>query len=883
MNINRENIIQTMTIGQNTYRYFDLYRAGVEKDQLERLPKTIKILLENALRNYDGKRITKEHIQQLTDWGKTEAKETGFIPSRIVLQDFTGVPAVVDLAAMREAVNRMGKDPRVINPDVQVDLVIDHSVMVDAYGNANALLYNAEREFERNGERYRFLKWAQQAFDNFRVIPPSTGIIHQVNLEYLASVVATKKIGSETYLYPDTLVGTDSHTTMINGIGVLGWGVGGIEAEAGMLSRPLYFVTPEVVGVKLLGHLKEGVVATDAALVITERLRKENVVGKFVEYFGEGVVSLSLPDRATIANMAPEYGATVGYFPIDEETLQYMSLTNRSDSEIKKIEIYLKAQGLFGSHSSDDVCYSKVVEIDLSSIEPSLSGPKRPQDRVLMKQMKGAFKEILRKPVEAGGYGKETLGDRENFGHGSLALAAITSCTNTSNPTVMIGAGLVAKKAVEAGLRVPDYVKTSLTPGSKVVTKYLNNAGLLHSLETLGFFVAGYGCATCIGNSGPLKDAVTKEIVDNDLVAVSVLSGNRNFEGRIHQHIKANYLASPMLVVAYAIAGRIHIDFETEPLGIQNGKEVYLKDIWPSNKEISEAVIKGVTKELFTQSYDEIFSKNKKWNSIEAPSGYLYHWDPQSTYIREPNFFEDLTPYKVKNIENCRVLLKLGDSITTDHISPAGSIGENSSAGKYLKEQGIEPKDYNSYGSRRGNHEVMMRGTFANIRIRNQLLDQIEGGFTKTDPLGEVQTVFEGAREYSKTKTPLMILAGKEYGTGSSRDWAAKGTLLLGIKAVLAESFERIHRSNLVGMGVLPLQFLDGENADFYKLTGYETFSFIFDESKLHPGDRVRVEAKDKDRLVSFEVILRLDSKAEIEDYLNRGILQSVLLDIKEN
>lgn len=899
MNFEQQISYDQLTVNGQNYKYVNINHLEQFGIDLKRLPKSIKILLEGALRNYDEKLITKEHIEQLIYWGTDkEVKEVGFIPSRIVLQDFTGVPAVVDLAAMREAVHRMGKNPELINPMVPVDLVIDHSVMVDDYGKATSLDTNVEKEFERNKERYRFLKWAQNSFKNFRAVPPSTGIIHQVNLEYLATVVGQKEVDGETVVFPDTLVGTDSHTTMINGIGILGWGVGGIEAEAGMLGQPLYFVTPEVIGVKMTGKLREGVTATDLALCVTEMLRAENVVGKFVEYFGEGVKNLSLPDRATVANMSPEYGATMGFFPVDEETLSYMSLTGRDKTTIKLSEEYLKAQGLFGVDISDNVDYTKVVELDLSSVEASLAGPKRPQDRVNLTDLKQAFKDVATLEVADGGYGlskedmnksvvleglKDVNGEAVELKTGALAIAAITSCTNTSNPSVMIGAGLIAKKAVELGLTTPGYVKTSLTPGSLVVTEYLKNADVLTSLETLGFHIAGYGCATCIGNSGPLDAPVTKAIVDNDLLVASVLSGNRNFEGRVHQHVKANYLASPMLVVAYALAGRVDIDFDSEALGFDsNNQPIYLKDIWPTNVDLAAAVKTAVTNEMFIDKYSNVYEANDKWNAIEAPSGMLYQWDEQSTYIREPEFFANLAKRdSFAPIKDANVLACLGDSITTDHISPAGSIAKDSPAAKYLEDMGISPMDFNSYGSRRGNHEVMMRGTFANIRIRNKLADGKEGGYTKVKGNSEVVSIYDAAMTYIKDNKDLVVLAGKEYGTGSSRDWAAKGTTLLGVKAVIAESYERIHRSNLVGMGILPLQFSEGTSAKSLGLDGTESFTIVDLEKGVKPFEVINVEAtNDSGDIITFEAIVRLDSDVDIEYYLNDGILQTVLLNL---
>lgn len=899
MNYEQELFFDKLSVNGQPFKYVNINKLEEQGVDLKRLPKSIKILLEGALRNYDEKLITKDHIEQLVNWGSDkEVKEVGFIPSRIVLQDFTGVPAVVDLAAMREAINRMGKNPGLINPMVPVDLVIDHSVMVDDYGSASSLNINVEKEFERNKERYRFLKWAQNSFENFRAVPPSTGIIHQVNLEYLATVVGQKEVDGETIVFPDTLVGTDSHTTMINGIGILGWGVGGIEAEAGMLGQPLYFVTPEVIGVKMTGKLREGVTATDLALYVTEMLRGENVVGKFVEYFGEGVVGLSLPDRATVANMSPEYGATMGFFPVDDETLSYMSLTGRSEETISLAKEYLQAQGLYGVDTSDDVAYTKVVELDLSVVEASLAGPKRPQDRVNLTDMKSAFIEVAKSDVAQGGYGlseadleksvdlegmTDSKGEQLKLKTGALAIAAITSCTNTSNPSVMIGAGLIAKKAVELGLTTPGYVKTSLTPGSLVVTEYLKNADVLGDLEKLGFHVAGYGCATCIGNSGPLKEPITKAIVDNDLLVASVLSGNRNFEGRVHQHVKANYLASPMLVVAYALAGKVDIEFETESIGLDsNGNEVFLKDIWPTNEDLAAAVQKAVTNEMFIDKYSNVYEANEKWNAIEAPTGLLYQWDKDSTYIREPEFFTNLAKKdSFSPIKDANVLACLGDSITTDHISPAGSIAKDSPAARYLEGMGISPVDFNSYGSRRGNHEVMMRGTFANIRIRNKLADGREGGYTKVKGESDVVSIYDAAMTYIKDNKNLVVLAGKEYGTGSSRDWAAKGTTLLGVKAVIAESYERIHRSNLVGMGILPLQFAGGESSVTLGLDGTETYTIVDLEKGVKPFEEINVEAtNDQGTVITFKAIVRLDSDVDIEYYLNDGILQTVLLNM---
>lgn len=866
---------------------------------VSRLPFSMKVLLEAAVRQLDGKAITLEHIKQIIGFNKIEARtEIPFIPARILLQDFTGVPVVVDLAAMRDTIERFGGDANKINPIVPVDLVIDHSVMVDHFGTRDALEYNINKEFERNDERYRFLRWAQTAFDNFRVVPPATGIVHQVNLEYLATVVAMKKVEEEVTVYPDSLVGTDSHTTMINGLGVIGWGVGGIEAEACMLGQPLYFITPEVVGFKLTGKLSEGATATDLALTITQLLRKEGVVGKFVEFYGTGLSNISLADRATVANMAPEYGATVGFFPVDAETLNYLRATGREEEQIALVEAYYKTQGMFRTQDIEDPIFSTTLELDLSTIVPSLAGPKRPQDLVHLSVMKESYNAIIRTPIEKGGYGlsEEQINksvalnfeddNREYLKNGSVVIAAITSCTNTSNPSVMLGAGLVAKKAVELGLKKPGYVKSSLTPGSLVVTEYLMKSGLLEYLETLGFYVAGYGCATCIGNSGPLPEEVSKAVKENDLTVASVLSGNRNFEGRIHAGVKANYLASPMLVVAYAIAGTVDIDLATEPIGYNDLKQpIYLKDIWPSSMEIQEAQIKAMNPQMFKEKYSNIFQVNERWNNISISAKKEYNWDPTSTYIQEPPFFTDLTlgTNDIEEIKGTRVLAIFDDSVTTDHISPAGSILEKSPAGAYLIKNGISKEDFNSYGSRRGNHEVMMRGTLANVRIRNQMTPGIEGGVTKYLETNEMMPIYDASIKYQENKVPLVILAGKEYGTGSSRDWAAKGVLLLGVKAVIAESFERIHRSNLVGMGVLPLQFLDNEGWRSLGLTGLETIDIIGLSNDIVPGQNVKVIATREDKsTLEFAVKLRMDSLIEIDYYRNGGILQTVLRQFME-
>jgi aconitate hydratase len=895
----RFSVRSTLSVNGKTYRYYSL--PALEKQGLgpiSKLPFSIKVLLEAAVRQFDGKAITEEHVKQLANWSEIKEynKEVPFIPARIVLQDFTGVPVVVDLAAMRATTARAGGDPQRINPLVPVDLVIDHSVMVDAFGSKDALETNMNLEFQRNEERYRFLRWAQTAFSNFRAVPPATGIVHQVNLEYLASVAATKQVDGETEVFPDSLVGTDSHTTMINGLGILGWGVGGIEAEAGMLGQPLYFVMPEVIGFKLTGSLSEGATATDLALTITQMLRKKGVVGKFVEFYGSGLSNITLADRATVANMAPEYGATMGFFPVDEETLNYLRSTGRDEEQIKLVEEYYKAQGMFRTDDTPDPVFTETIELDLSTVVPSLAGPKRPQDRIELSAMKETFNKIVRTPIEQGGYGlseeklqqevevKHPSGETSTLKNGSIVIAAITSCTNTSNPSVMLGAGLVAKKAVERGLTKPAYVKTSLTPGSLVVTEYLRKAGLIEPLEALGFHVAGYGCATCIGNSGPLPDEVSQAIADHDLTVVSVLSGNRNFEGRVHQQVKANFLASPPLVVAYALAGTVDIDLTRDPIGYDKaGQPVYLKDIWPTNQEIKDAIAGAMSPELFREKYKDVFRANKRWNEIPVPEGELYEWDPNSTYIQEPPFFEGLgsEPGDIADIRGARTLALLGDSVTTDHISPAGSIKPDSPAGKYLTERGVARADFNSYGSRRGNHEVMMRGTFANIRIRNQVAPGTEGGVTKYLPTGEIMSIYDASMKYQQDNVPLVVIAGKEYGTGSSRDWAAKGTYLLGVKAVIAQSFERIHRSNLVGMGVLPLQFKEGDSWQSLGITGTETFDIIGLSNDVKPGQTVTVKATREDgSTFEFETIVRLDSMVEVDYYRNGGILQTVLRQI---
>ena len=880
---------------QKEYTYYDI-NVLEEKGlgQISRLPFSIKVLLEMAVRKMDERAITRQHVEQIAGWaqGKGKNKEIPFIPARILLQDFTGVPAVVDLAAMRSAVERAGKPSDEINPLIPVDLVIDHSVMVDAFGTPEAIEINVLKEFERNNERYRFLRWAQSAFNNFRVVPPATGIIHQVNLEYLANVVVVKE-EDDMLIFPDSLVGTDSHTTMINGIGVLGWGVGGIEAEAGMLGQPLYFLTPEVVGFKLKGNLPKGATATDLALTVTNILRQKGVVGKFVEYFGPGLDHISVEDRATISNMSPEYGATMGFFPVDEETLNYLRSTGRDEEHIALIKDYFKAQGMFHTNDMPDPIFSTTIEMDLSNVVPGLAGPKRPQDFIALKDMKDEFNKVICKPINENGYGLDqekisrsvelnySNGKKEKLKTGSVVIASITSCTNTSNPSVMIGAGLVAKKAVELGLSKPAYVKSSLIPGSKVVTEYLKKAGLLKYLEHQGFYVTGYGCGTCIGNSGPLPDEVTNAIVENDLTVASVISGNRNFEGRVHSLIKANYLASPLLVLAYALAGTVDIDLINEPIGVgKDNASVYLKDIWPSPDEINEVIRDSIGPELYKDKYENVFSSNEQWNDIPVNEEKSYKWDEQSTYIQEPPFFINLGvgPDDIKDITNARVLALLGDSVTTDHISPAGSIAFDSPAGKYLLSKGINKEDFNSYGSRRGNHEVMMRGTFANIRIRNQIAPGTEGGVTRHLPTNEIMPMYDASVKFKEENTPLIVLAGKEYGTGSSRDWAAKGVSLLGVKAVIAQSFERIHRSNLVGMGVLPLQFMDGENIKTLGLTGEELFNISGLSNSIKPGQKIKVSASRKDSTqIEFEVIARLDSVVDVDYYRNGGILQTVL------
>jgi aconitate hydratase len=888
-------MLSDLKVGNRTFKYYSL--ANLEQKGfpgISSFPFSIKILLEAAARQWDGKTITNEHVERFARWNQSQGQgEVPFKPSRILLQDFTGVPAIVDLAAMRNAMQDLGGDPENINPLVPVDLIIDHSIMVDRFGTEDSLEYNSEMEFKRNAERYKFLRWAQTSFKNLKIVPPATGICHQVNLEYLAKLALVKDVNGEQIIYPDSLVGCDSHTTMINGLGVAGWGVGGIEAEAGMLGQPLYFITPEVIGFKLTGKLKEGVTATDMTLTITEMLRKKGVVGKIVEFYGPGLSTISLPDRATVGNMSPEYGATMGYFPVDEESLNYLRRTGRDEELIQMVEQYFKTQGIFRADNTPDPAFSDTLTLDLSTVVPSLAGPKRPQDRIALSEMKEKWNEILRKPIASGGFGlseedikKEVeittpTGVKTKIGTGSVVISAITSCTNTSNPSVMLAAGLVAKKAVEKGLHRPPHVKTSLTPGSKVVTDYFEKTGLIEPLAALGYNLAGYGCCTCIGNSGPLPDPVRKAIDDNDLTVASALSGNRNFEGRIHAQVKANFLMSPPLLLIYGLAGRIDIDFATEPVGYNDKNEpVFLKDIWPSSTEVEEAIRTSLDPEMFRKEYANVYDANERWNELPVSKGKLYEWDDKSTYIHNPPFFTGLKPSidPVTEIRGAKSLALLGDSVTTDHISPAGNIAKTSPAGSFLQDAGVEVRSFNSYGSRRGNDLIMTRGTFANIRIRNQMVPGTEGGYTKYIPTGEKMSIYDAAMKYKADGTPLVVLAGKEYGTGSSRDWAAKGTLLLGVKTVIAESFERIHRSNLVGMGVLPLQFKEGENWKTLGINGSETFDILGLNDSLQPGQTLTVTAKREDgSTFNFDVITRLDSTVDVEYYRNGGILQTVL------
>ncbi len=873
--------LSDLSVGDKTYKIYSLEklesRYGVS---ISRLPFSIRILLENVLRNLDGETVTERHVESLAKWdpSNAEAKEIPYNPARVILQDFTGVPCVVDLAAMRSVVEKKGGDPSLVNPIVPVDLVIDHSVQVDYFASGDAFGKNVEVEYERNRERYTFLKWAQGSFDNFRVVPPGTGIVHQVNLECLAGVVVSKQVGSESVAYPDTLVGTDSHTTMINGLSVMGWGVGGIEAEACMLGQPLYMLIPDVIGFRLTGRLSEGVTATDLVLTVTEMLRKKGVVGKFVEFFGPGVSNLALSDQATIANMAPEYGATMGFFPVDSETLRYLGTTGRNDAAAL-VEAYTKRQKMFRTDDAEDPVYTDTLSLDIGTVKPSLAGPSRPQDRISLGDMKSSYHENLEaRGLAANGSAQPAA---NGIADGSVVIAAITSCTNTSNPSVMIGAGLFAKKAVERGLTVSPYVKTSLAPGSRVVTDYLNAAGLTPYLEELGFDLVGYGCTTCIGNSGPLPEDVDAAIRENDLTCAAVLSGNRNFEGRVHPLVKFAYLASPPLVVAFAIAGKVGIDLYTEPLGTgSDGQEVYLKDIWPTQQEILDTVRDSITPDIFNTQYSRVFEGDETWKSLEAPESDIYEWDTESTYIQEPPFFDDfpLEPEDPGDIEGANVLALLGDSITTDHISPAGSIPKDGPAGGYLISKGVTPRSFNSFGSRRGNHEVMIRGSFANIRIRNKMVGGKEGGLTVHVPTGEEMSIYDASSRYMSDGTELVVIGGKEYGTGSSRDWAAKGTALLGARCVIAESFERIHRSNLVGMGVLPLQFEEGQSAESLGITGFETLSVSGISEGLHPGKQMTVTVTDADGgQREFNATCRLDTPVEVEYYRNGGILQTVL------
>jgi aconitate hydratase len=879
---------RVLRVGDQGYDIFrlDLLESTAFQN-ISRLPVSLKVLLENLLRQEDNHHVTKGDIEALANWNpqvKSE-KEIAFMPARVLMQDLTGVPAVVDLAAMREAMKRLGGDPKKINPLAPVDLVIDHSVQVDFFGSADALHKNSEIEFKRNLERYAFLRWGQTAFDNFRLIPPDTGICHQVNLEYLAPVVFRAQKDGAHFAYPDTVVGTDSHTTMINGLGVVGWGVGGIEAEAALLGQPIIMLIPEVIGFKLHGKLPEGATATDLVLTVVQMLRKKGVVEKFVEFYGAGLSSLSLADRATIGNMGPEYGATIGYFPIDDETLRYLELTGRDRHLINLVESYAKEQGMFRTDSSPDPMFTDSLELDLATVVPSLSGPRRPQDRIPLTESKKSFKEALPSLMKGGDINKtvtvQNNGDKFALTHGSVVISAITSCTNTSNPSVMIGAGLLAKKAAEKGLASKPWVKTSLAPGSKVVTEYLKDSGLLPYLEAIGFHLVGYGCTTCIGNSGPLPEPVVNAIQEGDLVAAAVLSGNRNFEGRIHPNVRANYLASPPLVVAYALAGSMDTDLYNEPLGNDSdGKPVYLRDIWPTPQEVQETMRKSVRSEMFRKEYGQVTEGDEQWKNMPVPQGELFQWDLQSTYVREAPYFDGMsrTPAELKEIKGARVLALLGDSVTTDHISPAGSIERNGPAARYLSNNDVLPKDFNQYGARRGNHEVMMRGTFANIRLKNMLAPGTEGGVTVHLPDKKQMSIYDAAIQYQKEGIPLIVIAGKEYGSGSSRDWAAKGPRLLGVQAVIAESYERIHRSNLIGMGIVPLQFKPGENLKYYNLTGFETFEIVGISAGLKLRQTLTVRAMREDGEVQeFTVICRIDTPAELEYYRHGGILEFVL------
>ncbi|TMA91455.1 MAG: aconitate hydratase AcnA [Deltaproteobacteria bacterium] len=885
---------KTLKVGNDSYDIFrldQLERAGFKN--VSRLPVSLKVLLENLLRHEDNHHVNKTDIEALANWNPKAKpdKEIAFMPARVLMQDLTGVPAIVDLAVMREAMKRLGGDPKKINPLAPVDLVIDHSVQVDYFGSADALQKNSEIEFRRNVERYAFLRWGQKAFDNFRLIPPDTGICHQVNLEYLAPVVFRGTKDGAHIAYPDSVVGTDSHTTMINGLGVVGWGVGGIEAEAALLGQPIIMLIPEVIGFKLHGKLPAGATATDLVLTVVQMLRKKGVVEKFVEFYGPGLSSLSLADRATIGNMGPEYGATIGYFPVDDETLRYLELTGRASDLIKLVETYAKEQGMFRTDASPDPMFSDTLELDLASVVPSIAGPRRPQDRIALTESKKAFKEALPSLIKSGSPDKNVAvqmnGDKFQLGHGSVVISAITSCTNTSNPSVMIGAALLAKNAAEKGLTSKPWVKTSLAPGSRVVTEYLKDSGLLPYLEKIGFHLVGYGCTTCIGNSGPLPEPVSNAIQEGDLVAAAVLSGNRNFEGRIHASVRANYLASPPLVVAYALAGSMNVDLYNDPLGNDSqGKPVYLKDIWPTPEAVNETMRKSVRSEMFKKEYSMATEGDEQWKSMPVPEGELFKWDPQSTYVREAPYFDGMTktPAEPKSITGARVLALLGDSVTTDHISPAGAIEKNGPAARYLTNNDVLPKDYNQYGARRGNHEVMMRGTFANIRLKNLLAPGTEGGVTVHLPDKKQMSIYDAAMQYQKEGTPLIVIAGKEYGTGSSRDWAAKGPRLLGIKAAIAESFERIHRSNLIGMGIVPLVFKPGENLKSHNLTGFEKFDIL----GIGPGLKLRQEltvkaTADDGKVTEFKVICRIDTPAELDYYRHGGILEFVLRQLLQN
>ena len=879
---NSYSSLSDLEIGGKKYKYYSIKAAENNGlDGVSKLPKSLKVLLENLLRYEDDLSVTKNQIEAIKEWLKTKKSKTeiAYRPARVLLQDYTGIPAVADLAAMREAVKEKNKDPNTINPLSSVDLVIDHSVQVDKFASANSLKENVDIEFNRNSERYSFLKWGQQAFNNFRIVPPGTGICHQVNLEYLSKVVWSEKYKDEDYIFPDTLVGTDSHTTMVNGLSVLGWGVGGIEAEAGMLGQPISMLIPEVIGFELTNKLPEGTTATDLVLTVVKMLRDKGVVGKFVEFYGEGLKNLTLADRATIANMAPEYGATCGFFPIDDETLKYLNFSGRDKQTVDIVEAYAKEQGLW---ASDGIEFTDTVSLDMSKVVPTISGPKRPQDKVLLTEASSNFKKVYeeitkkKEPSSA-----KVSGEDYNLEDGNIVIAAITSCTNTSNPSVLIGAGLLAKKAIEKGLTTKPWVKTSLAPGSQVVTDYLAKAGLNTYLDQLGFNLVGYGCTTCIGNSGPLPDNISDAIKDENIYAVSVLSGNRNFEGRISPLVKANYLASPPLVVAYAIAGSMNKDLYKDPLGKdKDGNDVFLKDIWPSNQEIEDTLQKSLNAEMFIKRYSNVSEGPEQWQKIKTEESSIYNWEDTSTYVKKPPFFDNLSdePEGFKEIKDARPLLILGDSVTTDHISPAGSIQKESPTGEYFMKHQILPKDYNSYGSRRGNHEVMMRGTFANIRIRNEMAPGTEGGFTTLYPENKIMSVYDASVEYQKRGTPLVVIAGKEYGTGSSRDWAAKGTKLLGIKAVIAESFERIHRSNLVGMGILPLQFIDGMDRKKLNLKGSELITIVDIEKGVSPRENVKVEIKYADGSVKvIDALCRIDTDNEILYYENGGILQYVL------